>query len=202
MSAKDRPGPSVPLIRGYPGSIPVGAPLRRSCIRRSRCPGAPTPPRLAALPSTISVCAMGFASSGGYPTLVTRGLLPPPSRRKAGIHGAMGTGLRRCGKALGVIRQNCSTKGRGNCPPCRPIRFSSRRPPTRVIATAKLSYSHGTLQAGRCAWNSGAGIRKELRTGDGFLQKPPGLRARAAVEGTHAARFGSAAVNSEASSRC
>jgi hypothetical protein len=36
--------------------------------------------------------------------LLTRGVLPPPSRRKAGIHGAMGTGIRRCGKALGVIR--------------------------------------------------------------------------------------------------
>jgi len=47
--------------------------------------------------------------SGGHLTLVTRGVLPPPSRRRAGIHGAMGTGLRRCGKALGVIRQNCST---------------------------------------------------------------------------------------------
>jgi hypothetical protein len=28
---------------------------------------------------------------------------------QAGIDGAVGTGLRRCGKALGVIRQNCST---------------------------------------------------------------------------------------------
>ena len=59
-------------------------------------------------------------ASGRHLTLVTRGVLPPPSRRKAGVHGAMGTGrslssgrpkagpVGRCGKALGVIRQNCS----------------------------------------------------------------------------------------------